>query len=154
MFLFKNSFSLRNPSILSLLLFPVLLTQSVRININYLDVLTVSVHEWVKCLTIEKNFTFFFMGDLKRESQGFHILDDLLPWLSHVVQYAKYKIFDVVHVRYLIILFFYYYCYYYYYYYYYYCWETFKKWYIVKKFSTGVTSFHTITATRIIIYFF
>ena len=103
MFLFKNSFFLRNPSIFSLLLFPVLLTQSVRININYLDVLTVSVHEWVKCLTIEKNFTFFFMGDLKRESQGFHILDDLIPWLSHVVQYAKYVIFDVVHVRYLII---------------------------------------------------
>ena len=150
MFLFKNSFFLRNPSIFSLLLFPVLLTQSVRININYFDVLTVSVHEWVKCLMIEKNFTFFFMGDLKRESQGFHILDDLIPWLSHVVEYVKYVIFDVVHVRYLIILFFYY----YYYYYYYYCWETFKKWYIVKKFSTGVTSFHTITATRIIIYFF
>ena len=38
-----------------------LVTQSIRINLKYLDGLTVSARESMKCFTIEHDFTFFFM---------------------------------------------------------------------------------------------
>ena len=76
----------------------------------------------VKCFTVEHDFTFFVMCNFVRYVQGFQFSDDLTHCLPHFVQYAKYIIYGVVHVRY----------------------PSFKDF----------LSFHTITATRILIYFF
>ena len=67
-----------------------LVTQSIRINRKYLDGLTMSVHESMKCFTIEHGFTLFFMRDLKLESRGFQFSVDLTPCLPHFVQYENY----------------------------------------------------------------
>ena len=86
----KFSFFKSKSSISSLLLFSVLVTQSIRINRKYLDGLTMSVHESMKCFTIEHGFTLFFMRDLKLESRGFQFSVDPTPCLPHFVQYENY----------------------------------------------------------------
>ena len=67
-----------------------LVTQSIRINRKYLDGLTMSVHESMKCFTIEHGFTLFFMRYLKLESGGFQFSVDPTPCLPHFVQYENY----------------------------------------------------------------
>ena len=139
MFLSKNSFSKSKSSISSLLLFSVLVTQSIRINRKYFDGLTMSVHESMKCFTIEHGFTLFFMRDLKLESRGFQFSVDLTPCLPHFVQYENYIWRGACEISSDFNFFFV---------------AEHSKDDMVKIVFTGVTSFHAIAATRILIYFF
>ena len=68
----KFSFSKSKSSISYLLLFLVLVTQSIK----YLDGLTVSVQESMKCFTTEHDFTFFVMCDFVRYVRGFQFSVD------------------------------------------------------------------------------
>ena len=56
----KFSFSESKSSVSSSLLFLVLVTESIRINHKYLDGLTVSILEPIKCFTIEHYLNFVF----------------------------------------------------------------------------------------------
>ena len=58
----------------------------------------------MKRFTIEHNFTFFVMCDLKLESEVFQCSVDPTPCLPHFVQYAKRIIYGVVHVRHCLVL--------------------------------------------------
>ena len=60
----------------SLLLFSVLVAQSITINLKYLYELTVAVHESMKCYTIEHDFTFFLcvIYNQKGEVSSFQLI--------------------------------------------------------------------------------